>query len=135
VRLATAESAVSTGMNVRVTNAAGVSGRAPDTDAPAMDGLSKSASGSIAWAISTLRDQGMPVREIATILGTGEPVTVHRYLELHRERLEEHLGEQRRTLRRLEELLTARSIEATARSLEKRGRSGRLDLSTVRQGV
>jgi hypothetical protein len=134
VRLASAESAVSTGMNVRVTNVAGVSGRRPDTDAPAMDGLSESASGSIAWAISTLRDQGMPFMEIATILGTAEPLTVHRHLELHRERLEEHLGEQRRTLGRLEELLTARSIEATARSLETRGRSSpsRLEHSRTR---
>jgi hypothetical protein len=109
-------------MNVRVTNVAAVSGRRPDTDAPAMDGLS-SVSGSIAWAISTLRDQGMPFEEIATILGTAEPLMVHRYLDLHWERLEEQLGEQRRTLGRLEELLTARSIEATARSPQKRGRS------------
>jgi hypothetical protein len=128
VRLATAESAVSTGMNVRVTNVAGISGRRPDTDSPPMDGRKPRASGSIAWAISTLRDQGMPSEEIAMILGTAEPLMVHRYLELHRERLEEQLGEQRRTLGRLEELLTARSIEATALSLEERGRSARLDL-------
>jgi hypothetical protein len=132
VRLATAESAVSTGMNVRVTNVAGISGRRPDTDSPAMDGRKPRASGSIAWAISTLRDQGMPSEEIAMILGTAEPLVVHRYLELHRERLEEQLGEQRRTLGRLEELLSARSVEATALSLEGRGRSARLDLSTAR---
>jgi hypothetical protein len=66
------------------------------------------------------------------ILGTAEPLVVHRYLELHRERLEEQLGEQRRTLGRLEELLSARSVEATALSLEGRGRSARLDLSTAR---
>lgn len=77
----------------------------------------------------------MPPQEIATILGTAEPLMVHRYLELHWERLEEQLGEQRRTLGRLEELLTARSIEATALSLETRGRSTRVDLSTARPGV
>jgi hypothetical protein len=121
-------------MNVRVSNVAGIS-RRPDTDSPPTDGLNPSASGSVAWAISTLRDQGMPPEEIATILGTAEPLMVHRYLELHWERLEEQLGEQRRTLGRLEELLTARSIEATALSLETRGRSTRVDLSTARPGV
>jgi hypothetical protein len=62
---------------------------------------------------------------------------VRRYLELHRERLEEHLGEPRRTLGRFEQVLTPRSIQATARLLEKRGRVMKpvLDLSTARQGV
>jgi hypothetical protein len=83
--------------------------------------LSPSPSGSIAWAISMLKDQGMPSEEIATILRTDDPVLVSRYVELHRERLEEHFAAQRRTLARLERMLTERSLAITARS-RRRGR-------------
>ena len=64
--------------------------------------------GSIAWAISGLTDQDMPSEEIATLLGTDDPGLIHRLLELHRERLQEHLADQRHTLARLERLLAAR---------------------------
>ena len=50
----------------------------------------------------TLREQGMPVAELQAILRSDDPVIVRRYLELHRERLEERLAEQVRTLERLE---------------------------------
>jgi DNA-binding transcriptional MerR regulator len=56
----------------------------------------------------TLRDQGMPPAELQAILRSDDPVIVRRYLELHRERLEERLAEQVRTLERLErQLVTA----------------------------
>ena len=53
----------------------------------------------------TLREQGMPAAELQTILRSDDPVIVRRYLELHRERLEERLAEQVRTLERLERQL------------------------------
>ncbi len=45
-----------------------------------------------------LRRQGMPSREIRTILEANDPLVVRRLLELHRERLEEWLEEQQRLL-------------------------------------
>ena len=53
----------------------------------------------------TLREQGMPAAELQSILRLDDPVIVRRYLELHRERLEERLAEQVRTLERLEQQL------------------------------
>jgi hypothetical protein len=63
-------------------------------------------SGSVAAsAIRVLIDQGMPWREIGSILGSDGPELVRRTLELHRERLEERLAEQRAELDRIEPLL------------------------------
>jgi hypothetical protein len=53
----------------------------------------------------TLCEQGMPAAEVQAILRSDDPVIVRRYLELHRERLEERLAEQVRTLERLERQL------------------------------
>jgi hypothetical protein len=72
--------------------------------------------GSIAWAIQTLSDQAMPSEEIGAILSTDDPVVIRRYLELHRERLEEGLADQQYMLAVLEPLLTARSHAAGRRS-------------------
>ena len=49
-----------------------------------------------------LRNQGMPVEELRAVLHAEDPVIVRRYLELHRERLEERLAEELRILDRLE---------------------------------
>jgi hypothetical protein len=53
----------------------------------------------------TLREQGMPAVELRAIQRSDDPVIVRRNLELHRERLEERLAEQVRTLERLERQL------------------------------
>jgi hypothetical protein len=45
-----------------------------------------------------LNDQGMPPRDIRIVLQADDPVMVRRYLELHRERLEERLAAQIRAL-------------------------------------
>ena len=50
----------------------------------------------------TLRNQGMPYEELHAVLLAEDPVIVRRYLELHRERLEEGLAEQLQILDRLE---------------------------------
>lgn len=74
---------------------------------------------SIARAIAALRDQAMPSAEIDSIIGADDPEVVRRYFELHRERLEERLADQRRTLVRFERLFAARLVGAAARSQEK----------------
>jgi DNA-binding transcriptional MerR regulator len=63
-----------------------------------------------------LRRQGMPPEEIRAVLAPGDPVIARRLLELHRERLEEWVEEQRRLLAAVERALAARSVETcTAR--------------------
>jgi len=54
-----------------------------------------------------LRHHEMPTEEIRAILETDNQELVHRYIELHRERLEERLTEQLRALANLERLLTS----------------------------
>jgi hypothetical protein len=58
-------------------------------------------------AAALLRESGMPADEIRTIVTTADPELVRRYLELHRERLEERLAAQHRTLASVERLLSA----------------------------
>jgi len=53
----------------------------------------------------------MPSDEIGTVLTTDDPELVRRHLELHRERLDEWLADQRRTLAALERLLADRAVE------------------------
>jgi hypothetical protein len=65
----------------------------------------RSSGGVAASAIRALIDQGMPWSEIGSILGSDDPELVRRTLELHRERLEERLAEQRAELDRIEPLL------------------------------
>jgi len=62
----------------------------------------------------------MPSAEIGAILSTDDPLVVCRYLELHRERLEEGLANQHLMLASLEPLLTARSHAARRRSQERK---------------
>jgi hypothetical protein len=58
------------------------------------------------WAAETLRRQAMPAGEIREVLTAHDHVTVHRRLELHRERLQEHLAEQQKTIDAIERFLT-----------------------------
>ncbi len=53
-------------------------------------------------AARTLRRQRMPLDEIRTLLTADDPEIVRRHLELHRERLEERLAAQVRTLASIE---------------------------------
>jgi len=57
------------------------------------------------WAGGVLQSQEMPPDEIRAILTTDDPELVHRYLELHRERLEERLADRRQTLAALQHVL------------------------------
>jgi DNA-binding transcriptional MerR regulator len=58
------------------------------------------------WAAATLRHQRMPLQEIRAILSADDPAIVRRHLELHRERLEERIAEQRALLASLERALS-----------------------------
>ena len=59
------------------------------------------------WAERVLACQGMPPDEISAILATDEPEIVRRYLELHRERLDERLADRLRELDAVEAQLLA----------------------------
>ena len=65
-----------------------------------------SSSGCLAIA-RALRRHEMPTEEIVAVLETEDRGVVHRYIELHRERLEERLAEQLRALADVERLLTS----------------------------
>ena len=65
----------------------------------------------------------MPSEEIRAVLAADDPAIVRRYLELHRERMEEWLAEERRILGSLEEALVAdSSMEAVQERFWPRGR-------------
>jgi DNA-binding transcriptional MerR regulator len=70
-----------------------------------------------------LRRNRMPRAEIRAVLGAEDPEIVRRYLELHRERLEEQLAAHRRELDALACSLMER-VEARGRRAE-RGRRRR----------
>lgn len=53
----------------------------------------------------TLAEQGMPPDEIRAVLGAVDPRIVHRYLELHRERLAERLDAEQLAVDRVEGIL------------------------------
>ena len=62
------------------------------------------------WATQALRCQAMPWHEVRAVLRTDDPLLLHRYLELHRERLEERLLEEGEALDRLERVLSERIV-------------------------
>jgi hypothetical protein len=59
----------------------------------------------IAWAARSLRQYEMPPNEISAVLEADNPELVRRYMELHRERLQERLADRLRALIGLERLL------------------------------
>lgn len=71
---------------------------------------------SIAWAVGTLHDHEMPADEIRAVLAAEDPEVVRRYLELHRERLQDRVANQRRTLVSVERSLTAAILERRQRT-------------------
>ena len=63
-----------------------------------------------------LRRQGMPPQEIRAVLAANDPLVVRRLLELHRERLEEWLEEQRSLVATIERSLAPDRTRTGARS-------------------
>jgi len=45
----------------------------------------------VSWAAHVLREHGMPSADLRTVLARDDPGTIRRYMDLHRERLEERL--------------------------------------------
>lgn len=64
---------------------------------------------------AVLRDLDMPPDEVDAVVAADQPVIVHRYLELHRERLQERLADQVRMLEHLEGVLSQELLEAPPR--------------------
>ena len=60
-----------------------------------------------AWVARVLQEQAMPREEVTAILSSTDRRMIHQYLAEHLERLEESLTVQRRTIERIEALLTA----------------------------
>ena len=71
---------------------------------------------SLIRAAALLRESRMPAEEVRTIVTTADAELVHRLVELHLERLEEWLIEQRRTLASVEELLVPQADPAGDRT-------------------
>lgn len=71
-----------------------------------------------ARAIDVLRRQEMPLEEIHVLVVTDDPTLVRRYLELHRERLDEWLAVQARCLWAVERLLTEAASQRRRRRLD-----------------
>jgi hypothetical protein len=66
-------------------------------------------------AARILQAQAMPAAEIRAVIEAADAETVHRYLELHRERLQERLAQQFRLLIDLERSLTERKMGGRGR--------------------
>ena len=86
------------------------------------DQLDPEASWRLALATPVLRDQGMPPEEIDAILGADDPWVVRKYLELHEERLEERLAEQRRSIARLRQVIApATGVQRPSAGRKRKG--------------
>jgi hypothetical protein len=64
----------------------------------------------------------MPLEEIRAILATDDPDLIRRYLDLHRERLEEHLAADVGMLQRIERSMTAAMLSHFRRERDERAR-------------
>lgn len=69
-----------------------------DADSEGAHGAVRSPRRAAAAAAVALRRQKMPLDEIRAVLTTQDPAVVGRYLELHAERFDEWVAEQRRVL-------------------------------------
>jgi DNA-binding transcriptional MerR regulator len=78
-------------------------------------------------AVGALRRNGMPRAEIRAVLAADDPEIVRRYVELHRERLEEQLEDRRRSLDALACSLTEH-LRTRGRYTRRRRRGPRTDL-------
>ena len=76
----------------------------------------------------------MPPEEIDAILAADDPEVIRRYLDLHRERLEERLADQRRTVGHLLQVITT-STEGRRPSRRRKHSRARLVSLTSEEGV
>jgi hypothetical protein len=78
----------------------------------------------IASATRTRADQGMPPEEVEAVLVVEEPEVLRRYMELHREQLEERLAAEWRALAGVERSLALAILERTDHAADGRGHIG-----------
>jgi hypothetical protein len=100
-------------MDVEAAGAAPTIG--PEATTRAADG-SSAMPGSVAWAESVLREQGMSREELGAVLATENAEIVRRHLELHLERLEESFAGQRRRAASAQRILTETASAHVSRS-------------------
>jgi DNA-binding transcriptional MerR regulator len=72
-------------------------------------------------AARTLRRQRMPFEEIRAVLTANDPAVVHHYLELHAERLDEWVAEERRRLASIEGAITEERVGMGGRQRRSEG--------------
>jgi hypothetical protein len=70
----------------------------------------------IASATRRLREQGMPPEEVEAVLDVDEAQVLRRYMELHRERLDERLAAERRALEGVERSLALAILQRTGQA-------------------
>jgi hypothetical protein len=97
-------------------------GSDPNGEPAAVPRTAQAARDALTSVVGTLLDLGMPSQEIAAVVAADQPILVHRYLELHGERLTERLADQLQILARLEQTLHRAHLDrshqtATAGSL------------------
>jgi hypothetical protein len=81
------------------------SGSDPNGEPVVVPRTAQAARDALTSVVATLLDLGMPSHEIAAVVAADQPILVHRYLELHGERLTERLADQLQILGRLEQTL------------------------------
>ena len=106
----------------RRATSAPASGSDPNGEQAAVPRTAQAAWDALTSVVGTLLDLGMPSQEIAAVVAADQPILVHRYLELHGERLTERLADQLQILARLEQTLHRAHLDrshqtATAGSL------------------
>jgi hypothetical protein len=81
------------------------SGSDPNGEPAVVPRTAQAARDALTSVVGTLLDLGMPSQEIAAVVAADQPILVHRYLELHGERLTERLAGQLQILARLDQTL------------------------------
>jgi hypothetical protein len=90
----------------RTANGERLDSRADPTSEPAVGpGMTRAARDALAFVVRTLFVLDMPSDEISAIVDADQQMLVHRYLELHAERLRERLADQLQILARIEQIL------------------------------
>jgi hypothetical protein len=84
-----------------------------------------------ASAIQILDALGMPRDEVRAVVAADDPAIVHRYIELHAERLAERLADQLQTLGRLERTLNLAILDRRSASPSSRWSSQEVSDGTL----
>ena len=94
--------------------------RTDPTGEPAVGpGTSQATRDALTPVVRTLFDMGMPSHEIGAVVGADQPMLVHRYLELHGERLAERLANQLQILARIEQTLNRAMLDRARRTTRR----------------